>query len=135
MKPRIVLVARGIGSSVTVALRPTTRSPPRLCGPSDSQSPVLGAGRCGGMIWDSLQKVVTLCQGVQAVMPGWGTRFTDAPEGLDLVWGGGACRPPDPVATRCITPGFATPAAVPGGFPCSRSRLPQRDGHNRCDGR
>lgn len=46
----------------------------------------------------------------------------------------GARGPPGSVATWCITP-FATPAAAPGGFPCGRSRLPARDGHNQCDGR
>lgn len=114
MKPRIVLVGRGIGSSVTVAPRPTTRSPPRLCGPSNSQSPVLGAGRWGGMIWDSLQKVVTLCQGVQSVMPGWGTRFADAPEGLDLLWGG--VQTPRPASHPVYHPRLCHPGGCARGL-------------------
>ena len=125
MKRRIVLAGRGDGGSATSAPRPAPGSPPRLRGPGDSQSPALGAGRCGGMIWDSLQRDVTLCRGVQAVMPGWGTRFGDAPKGLDLAWG---VRTPRPGSHPVHRPPFAAPAAAPGAFPAAGPGSPRGTG-------
>lgn len=80
MKRRIVVAGKGDSGTATSA--------PRLapCSLAGSVIPVTHSPQPwepAGVIWDGWHRDVTLCQ--ESVTPGWGTRFGDAPEGLDLV--------------------------------------------------